>query len=140
MTQAITKDGILEACAHACHEANRIYAFTIGDGYAQPAWSDVTEEIRDSARQGVRGVLFDGNGPRESHASWTEHKVKNGWSYGPLRDDVKKFHPCLLPYDDLPESQRRKDDLFISTARSMAAALGWSEFALRREGNPVIAL
>jgi hypothetical protein len=39
------------------------------------------------------------------------------------RDPEKKTHPCMLPYAELPESQKKKDDLFLTTVRAMAKAI-----------------
>lgn len=46
---------------------------------------------------------------RNVHEVWAAARIAEGWSYGPERSDVKKQHPCLVPYDDLPESEREYD-------------------------------
>ena len=33
-----------------------------------------------------------------------------GYSYAPVRNDLAKQHNCLVPFDDLPESEKEKDD------------------------------
>ncbi|SHJ51754.1 RyR domain-containing protein [Parasporobacterium paucivorans] len=40
------------------------------------------------------------------HADWVREHVKNGWVYAAVRDDEKKSHPCLIPWDKLPEEYR----------------------------------
>lgn len=114
----ITEDEIADAARRA-HEANRAYCKTLGDD-TQIAWADAPEWQRESAIVGVRGVIA-GNGPRESHESWLEHKRADGWEYGPVKDSLTKRHPCFVPYDDLPDSQKAKDVIFVSVVR---AALG----------------
>ena len=37
------------------------------------------------------------------HEVWAKSRMAEGWTYGPVRDDIKKQHPCLVPYDELPE-------------------------------------
>ena len=32
-----------------------------------------------------------------------------GWKYGPVRDELKKEHPCLVPYEDLTEEEKDYD-------------------------------
>lgn len=44
-----------------------------------------------------------------THDVWAEGRFKEGWSYGEMRDDKKKTHPCLVPYSDLPESEKEYD-------------------------------
>ena len=34
---------------------------------------------------------------------------KEGWTYGEERDDAKKHHPCLVPYEDLTETEKEYD-------------------------------
>lgn len=43
------------------------------------------------------------------HEVWAQNRLNEGWSYGPVRDDAKKHHPCLVAYEDLPESEKDYD-------------------------------
>lgn len=43
------------------------------------------------------------------HEVWAQNRMNEGWTYGMERDDVMKKHPCLLPYDELPESEKEYD-------------------------------
>lgn len=43
------------------------------------------------------------------HEVWSQNRLNDGWTYGPVRDDVSKRHPCLVPYEDLPESEKEYD-------------------------------
>lgn len=115
---------MFEACARAAHETNRAYCIAIGDD-SQPTWEDAPSWQQSSAINGVRGALA-GNTPEQSHESWLAEKRATGWKYGPVKDSARKEHPCFVPYAELPESQRVKDDLFLSTVRSVARALGWA--------------
>lgn len=44
-----------------------------------------------------------------AHDLWAAQRIKDGWTFGPKRDDVAKHHPCLIPYADLPESEKEYD-------------------------------
>ncbi len=44
-----------------------------------------------------------------AHDVWAAQRLKDGWTFGPARDDAKKRHPCLVPYADLPESEKEYD-------------------------------
>lgn len=44
-----------------------------------------------------------------THEVWAEGRIKDGWSFGEKRDDEKKLHPCLIPYGELPESEKEYD-------------------------------
>lgn len=43
------------------------------------------------------------------HEVWAQTRISQGWTYGATRDDKKKHHPCLIPYEDLPESEKVYD-------------------------------
>ncbi len=43
------------------------------------------------------------------HEVWAQTRIEQGWTYGDKRDDELKQHPCLVPYEDLPESEREYD-------------------------------
>lgn len=43
------------------------------------------------------------------HDVWAEGRIKEGWTYGEVRDDAKKETPCLVAYDELPESEKEYD-------------------------------
>lgn len=111
----------VEVIACACHQANRAYCLALGDD-SQPLWDAAPEEIKELARSGVRAALQDPN-PANSHRRWMEFKLEHGWVYGSEKDMDAKTHPCLVPYEDLPEAQRLKDSIFISTAVQTAVSL-----------------
>ena len=46
---------------------------------------------------------------RNVHEVWAVGRIKEGWKYGEVRDDEKKTHPCLVSYEDLPDSEREYD-------------------------------
>ena len=43
------------------------------------------------------------------HEVWAAGRITDGWTYGAKRDDEKKTHPCLVPYEKLPESEKEYD-------------------------------
>lgn len=52
------------------------------------------------------------------HDTWAKGRLDAGWTFGPVRDDAKKQHPCLVPYADLPESEKSYDrDTAVSTLK-----------------------
>ncbi|MBO5805212.1 MAG: Ryanodine receptor Ryr [Bacteroidales bacterium] len=43
------------------------------------------------------------------HEVWAQGRIDEGWKYGPERNDDKKEHPCLVPYNKLPETEKEYD-------------------------------
>jgi hypothetical protein len=106
--------------AKICHDANREYC-ALNDDHSQVMWFSAPDWQRDSAIDGVKHALkYPEAGPEDSHQNWWAGKIADGWVYGEVKDPVAKTHPCMVPYDQLPEFQRKKDALFLAIVRALA--------------------
>ena len=66
------------------------------------------EELNDLIEQMSKNV----------HEVWAKNRMDQGWTYGPERSDILKQHPCLIPYEDLPEIEKAYDrDTALSTLK-----------------------
>ena len=102
----------IERIARTCHEAVRVYAISLGDHSIKP-WDDAPEWQTTSAMNGVMFHLVNPDaGDSASHDNWMREKVETGWTYGEVKDEEAKTHPCLLPFEELPPEQQFKDTLF----------------------------
>lgn len=110
-----------EQIARVAHEANRALRSILAEPGDNPAWEDAPETTRQSTTLGVKGALA-GNTPEQSHQGWLDFKAAHGWTYGPVKDEAKREHPCFLPYDQLPPEQRVKDALYLAIVRALGAA------------------
>ena len=53
-----------------------------------------------------------------AHEIWGLERKRQGWTYGPKRDDDKKHNPCMVPYSELPESEKVFDrDMAMDTLK-----------------------
>lgn len=105
--------------ARICHEANRAYCETLGD-LSQHSWEYADQAQKDSMIRGVEFRLANYiAGADAQHNAWMANKTKEGWRFGLVKDAVKKEHPCLVPYDQLPPQQRRKDLLFMAIVQAL---------------------
>ena len=43
------------------------------------------------------------------HEVWSKTRMEQGWTYGEERDDLQLKHPCLIPYEELTESEKLYD-------------------------------
>ncbi len=64
---------------------------------------------------------------KQVHERWAANRIQDGWEYGEQYDGVHKKHPCLVSYEDLPESEREYDR---STARHTIQLLMYAGFRI----------
>lgn len=59
------------------------------------------------------------------HEVWSRNRMNEGWTYGPVRDDANKKHPCLVPYEELPESEKDYDRATSQETLKLILKLGF---------------
>ena len=62
---------------------------------------------------------------KNTHETWALQRMAEGWKYGKQRDDVNKLHPCLIPYEELPENEKEYDRNTASEALKLVMAFGF---------------
>ena len=98
-------------------------------------WAELSEDLRDANRAQVADIpnklsllgyeLVPGSGlapaqivitpqemdtlARAEHERWMTERRRQGWTFGDPRDDARKHHPCLVPWEALPEFEKQKD-------------------------------
>lgn len=82
----------------------------------------IPEEIEDLVELLAKNV----------HETWSRKRLLEGWTYGPARDDQKKEHPCLIDYEDLPESEKDYDR---ATARETIKFILKSGFSFHKDSS-----
>lgn len=59
------------------------------------------------------------------HDIWAVGRIKEGWTYGKIRNDEKKETPCLVPYNTLPESEKEYDRSTAIETIKLILSLGY---------------
>lgn len=60
------------------------------------------------------------------HDVWAASRIREGWTYGAVKDSVAKTTPCLVPYSELPDSEKAYDrNTAIETLR-LIVKLGYT--------------
>jgi hypothetical protein len=67
-----------------------------------------------------------------THDLWAEKRLAEGWKYGPHKDDIALTTPLLVPYPDLPESEKDYDRAIAMATLKAIISLG---FEIRRPGR-----
>lgn len=130
----LLKNDSREALAEKIHE-HYLKTSSKPSVYAGKPWSLLPEEIKESNRLQADDMIsklwrcgYDIQDARNrqavlirfpsedieimavlEHERWVEEKQEKGWKYGPTRDDEKKIHNRLVPWEELPEDEKDKD-------------------------------
>lgn len=106
--------------AQVTHAALSAWAEANGEaGY--PDWSSAPDWMRASSLESVRFTIENPAAPPSAqHDQWMDQKRRDGWRYGPEKNEAAKTHPLLVPYAELPDYEKRKDALL----RAVILALG----------------
>ncbi len=59
------------------------------------------------------------------HENWVAQRISEGWAYGEKRDDAKKTTPCMIPYSELPDSEKEYDRVTAIQTLKLIVALGY---------------
>ena len=62
---------------------------------------------------------------QNNHDHWARKRIDEGWRYGASRNDREKLHPDLVPYEQLPESEKEYDRKTVVEALKAIIALGY---------------
>lgn len=107
--------------ARVVHESVRAWAAAHGEA-PMPAWNNAPAWMKASTRESVAHILaHPDEGPGAQHVQWMNAKLRDGWRLGPVKDAAAKTHPLLIPYDELPDFQQRKDALVIAVVKALAS-------------------
>jgi hypothetical protein len=60
-----------------------------------------------------------------AHDVWAAQRLRDGWTFGPVRDDANRRHPCLVPYEELPESEKEYDRNSVRQTLRAILSLGY---------------
>lgn len=102
-------DNQLNIIAKTVHESMRAW-IAANDETPPAAWDDAADWMRQSSRDSVIFAIANPDTPVSAqHDQWLEQKKKDGWVYGPVKDEAKKTHPMMVPFRDLPDYEKRKD-------------------------------
>jgi class 3 adenylate cyclase/tetratricopeptide (TPR) repeat protein len=149
----------VEELARAAHELYCIESHIRGEtpatNVAMRPWEELTEDLREANRAQVvdipnklRGLGYElsasyGLDPKEiemsdarveelaivEHDRWMKDRRDHGWTYAPTRDNRRKYHPLLVPWEQLNEVEKQKDR---DTVRNLPRLIAKAGFTVRK--------
>lgn len=104
------------------HALRREIALMFGDGSVPPEWADSPEWMHaDSGRGALDMLARPDKTAREEHDRWMAAKTADGWEYGPVRDNARKLHPSMVPFEYLTPGEQLKDIVTVALTRELRA-------------------
>ena len=59
------------------------------------------------------------------HEVWAKQRIEEGWTYGPAKNSELKTTPCLVPYEELSESEKDYDRNTALETLKLVSKLGY---------------
>jgi len=94
-----------------------------GVGAVGRRWSTSSSDESEPNSQAI-GVMA-----RLEHESWFHFMRSHGWRWGPTRDRLRRRHPALVPWSELPEDSREKTRQGVLETLHLLASLGYRTVA-----------
>jgi TrkA-N domain/RyR domain len=111
----------------ALRQANRAQAEDIGRKLGRIGYV-ITPRFAEQQDAGLAEAEVDRLAMME-HDRWCREQETAGWRYAPHLDEVRKLHPGLLAWDELPESLRMRN---YDPVRELPAILSEAGFQIIR--------
>lgn len=110
----------LVAIARTIHEAIRGWVAAHGETPLEP-WPSASEWTKRSTMESILWRIENPDAPHAAqHEQWLEQLRRDGWVFGETKDFDRKTHPMMIPYEELPEFEKRKDAIFNALALSLS--------------------
>ncbi|MEQ2274893.1 Ryanodine receptor 2, partial [Xenotaenia resolanae] len=90
---------------------------TLSQATFTPTPVDTSQIVLPSHLERIREKLAE-----NIHELWVMNKIELGWTYGVVRDDNKRQHPCLVEFSKLPEQERSYNlQMSLETLKTLLA-------------------
>jgi len=100
---------------------------TAEEGETRPGAARYVPAPRDTSAVRLDGEMsaLTEDLAKNTHEVWAAQRVAEGWRYGPGRDEGRREHPGLVPYEDLPDSEKQYDRSTALETLRLILALGY---------------
>jgi hypothetical protein len=160
---ATEREDVDERIARAIHERYLTQQLARGTAMgvtpAMAVWEQLPEDLRNANRAQAAGIRDKLNRigcaiavldspqafsyrreelemlSRLEHERWMADKLAAGWTYGNPRDDAARQHDCLVPWEQLAESEREKDRDAVRNIPGLLADVGLQPVRLKGRRN-----
>jgi hypothetical protein len=109
-----------EAVGRVVHEATAALKVAFSEPDSMPHWDEAPQIMRDLSVGAVRFRRANPQAaPGAQHSEWVRERTEAGWTYGPVKDSLKKTHPLMVPFEQLPVQEKIKSAVLLSIIDAM---------------------
>lgn len=107
---------LTERRARFVYEAARLAAEAAEAPIVPVPWDEREEAFKRQFLEVIERQCGDqrSRSPEELHGTWMQSYFAMGWVYGPEYSREAKFHPDLVPYEELGQLEKDKDEVFMA--------------------------
>ena len=107
---------LTERRAEFIYNAARLAAMAAGAPVIPVEWAEREQGFKDQFLKVIDRQCGEqrSHSPEELHGSWMQAYFAMGWVYGETYSREKKIHPDLVPYANLGQLEKDKDEVFIA--------------------------
>lgn len=107
---------LTERRATFIYNSARLAAIAANAPIVPVLWEEREQPFKDQFLKVIEKQCIENrsNSPEELHNSWMEAYYDMDWSYGIEYNREKKYHPDLVPYDQLGKLEQDKDSVFVA--------------------------
>ena len=91
-----------------------------GAGTYKPAPRDLSDIVLPETLLELTEAIAE-----NTHEVWSQNRMAEGWTYGPVRDEAHLRHPGLRPYSELSEEEKEYDRDTAMNAIKLVVKLGY---------------
>jgi class 3 adenylate cyclase/tetratricopeptide (TPR) repeat protein len=160
--QHLPIEELAQAVHHRYCEETKARGETPETNSALRAWSDLPDSLQEANRAQVADIPnklrilgyeiapLHGIAPRSllitdsqleelairEHERWAEERTRQGWTYAPVRDNARKQHPLLVPWEQLSETEKEKDRDAVRNVPEILHSAGFRLRKIQSAGTP----
>ena len=107
---------LLERQAKFVFEGARLAAQVANAPIVPVPWNEREEPFKVQFREVIQRQCGENRSrsPEELHGGWMQAYRTMGWVYGETYNAANKIHPDLVPYSQLGQLEKDKDEVFIA--------------------------
>lgn len=111
---------------NACHIPTKLFSIGYKIRPVEEGHKPLTLQLNEEETETIAQI---------EHLRWSWDKRLNGWIYGNRKDNVKKIHPGLVPYEMLPEHEKEKDRALVKLIPSLLQDIEYVAYPVSHESQ-----